>query len=215
MGDAKEVRMYRALGSLPRLQTLSLALDCEDVSLNLQAVGFDPTPIHPSFDDFDKEYSETHVAERAGYRRKPRKGHIRLAILNAAVDEDLARSIFDTISNAKPNEDRTLPFERLELAPFRGIYTAEAGAIIDVVAQWWLVERNQRTDRRDQILVTKKRYSEDLTEQEQEQLGPLGGLDPEIEPIFRKIWPGNPDGAGNWRLDWRSLPLSLAMPSAD
>jgi hypothetical protein len=66
MGDAKEVQMYRGLGILPRLQTLSLALDCEDVSLDLQAPGFGPTSILPSFDDFDQEFSETYAAQRAG-----------------------------------------------------------------------------------------------------------------------------------------------------
>jgi hypothetical protein len=114
-------------------------------------------------------------------------------MLNAAVDEDLARSIFDTIANAKPKGDRTLPFERLELAPFRGAYTEEASEAIDVVAQWWLVERDQRADHRDQIIATENRFSED----------------PGIESIFRKIWPGNPDKASDWTLDWTSLPLAL------
>jgi hypothetical protein len=154
---------------------------------------------------FDQEFSETYAAQRAGYGRRPRKGHIRLAMLNAAVDEDLARSIFDTIANAKPKGDRTLPFERLELAPFRGAYTEEASEAIDVVAQWWLVERDQRADHRDQIIATENRFSEDLTE----EYGPPAGLDPGIESIFRKIWPGNPDKASDWTLDWTSLPLAL------
>ena len=211
MGDAKEVQMYRGLGTLPRLQTLSLALDCEDVSLVLQAPGFGPTSILPSFDDFDQEFSETFAAQRAGYGRRPRKGHIRLAMLNAAIDEDLARSIFDTISDAKPEGDRTLPFERLELAPFRGAYTEEASEVIDVVSQWWLVERDQRADHRHHIIATGNRFFEDLTE----EYGPPAGLDPGIESVFRKIWPGNPDKASDWTLDWTSLPLALELPSRD
>jgi hypothetical protein len=210
MGDEKEVQMYRALGSLPRLQTLSLALDCEDVSLDLQAPGFEPTAIHPSFDDFDQEFSETFVASGAGYGRQPRKGHIRLAMLNAAIDETLARSIFGAISDAKPKVDRTLPFERLELAPFRGAYTEEASEAIDVVAQWWLVERDERADYRDHIIATENRYAEDAPEGER---GPSAGLDPEIESIFRKIWPGSPDNDSDWTLDWISLPLALELPS--
>ena len=211
MGDAKEVQMYRALGSLPRLQTLSLALDCEDVSLDLQAPGFGPTSILPSFDDFDQEFSETFAAQRTGYGRRPRKGHIRLAMLNAALDEDLARSIFDTISDAKPKGDRTLPFERLELAPFRGAYTEEASEAIDAVSQWWLVERDPRADHRHHIIATENRFTEDLTE----EYSPPAGLDPGIESIFRKVWPKNPDKASDWTLDWTSLPLALELPSRD
>ena len=210
MGDEKEVHMYRALGSLPRLQTLSLALDCEDVSLDLQAPGYEPTIIYPSFDDFDREFLETFAATGAGHGRQPRKGHIRLAMLNAAIDETLARSIFDTISDAKPIGDRTLPFERLELAPFRGAYTEEAGEAIDVVAQWWLVERDERADYRDHIIATENRCAEDATEGER---GQQAWLDPEIKSIFRKIWPGSPDQASDWTLDWTSLPLALGLPS--
>lgn len=65
-------------------------------------------PNDSSFDDFDQQSFSKWNAWR-----NPRKGHIRDAFINSAVDETLARSIFRTISSGKPNGSVTL--ERLKV----------------------------------------------------------------------------------------------------
>lgn len=171
--------------------------------MDLEAEGDDPTPIYPLFDEFDKEFSETFAMRMGGCGRKPRNGHIRIAMINAALDENLARSIFTTISTAKHGTDDVLPLEHLELRPIGGMYTAETTEVAEVVGRWWLLERNPRDDHRDVIVATRLRNPGDLIEEEN---GPLRELDPKAEPIFRKIWP---DTGRNWTHEWSSWPLAL------
>ena len=199
------MEIYRTLGNLPRLQNLSLALDCEDTSLDVRAEDSESIPIHPSFDDLDKEFADTWM--ELGHGRQARKGHIRIAMLNAALDEVLARSIFHTIKDAKPLGDRNLPFERLELRPCRGVYIVEASEVIEVIGQWWLLESNSRDE--DGILATKLRYPGDIID---EKFEPAQELDSAMDAVFRKIWPGergNSAGVKTWKLDWQSLPLAV------
>ncbi|KFY95394.1 hypothetical protein V500_02786 [Pseudogymnoascus sp. VKM F-4518 (FW-2643)] len=204
-GDATEVAAYKTLGSIPRLQRLSLGLDASDFAVLYEDDDNDdeePTiPNDPTFDEFDQEF----FTESFGaYYRKPRNGHIRDALINSALDEPLARESFGAIVSGKP--DGALPLEELEVRTYGGCqFTHRQGqlllitTVIDSLSRQWLVKRNPRDDSRQELVV--------------KELGGETGadntpLDSMIEPIFRKIWPAkHNEGGNNWRDDWNSWPL--------
>jgi hypothetical protein len=92
-----------------------------------------------------------------------RNGHIRDIFVNSAVDESLARAIFDTISTAKTSA-RMAPLENLIVRPAGGqalylpSYKAPAGLglviFLKALAQEWFLERDQRDDSRDSVYAT-------------------------------------------------------------
>ena len=108
------------------------------------------------------------------FGRVPPKGYIRMALINAAIDEDLARSVFRTISNARPVTCDSIPLERLKLRPARGIYTSEACEKVEYVSKWWLLQRHPRDDPRNDIVATPLRYPGDL---DAEKFGPPAEFD--------------------------------------
>lgn len=208
-GDAAEVRMYRSLGQLSRLKRLSLTLDCEDVTLDLRAQNFDPTPAPTDSDDFDMEFLDTPGIQgvySAGEGRKPRRGHLRQAMTNAALDKTLALSIFETVSNAKPGHSTDLRLERLELRPVRGIYLKEADEVIHHLSKWWSVEVQCDPRGTCAPIATRMRSMGDWDEENWGQ--PEAQLNDQIESVFRKVWPRTSAESG-WSDDWSSLPLAL------
>lgn len=206
-GDAGEVAIYKALGSLSKLQSLSLTLDASDCAILMDGEEdeeLDETPNDPSFDDFDQQFFN---GPRGSYR-KPRNGHVRDAFINSALDEILARAIFRSISTAKSSG--ALPLETLKLRVTGGGCFGDSSMMssIEYVAghlgRSWLLERNPRDDRRDQLVAT------ELGRQERKAKGgmypkPLGRS---VEPIFRRIWPERRKEGGHWCDDWHSWPLS-------
>lgn len=206
MGDTTEVEMYRALGGLPRLQTLALALDCEDDSLNVTPRRYEPLSPDLSFDDFDNRVAGERIMTFQGPRggRLPRYGHVRVAMINAALDETLARSIFETVSKAKPNTPGVIPLHRVELRPVRGNYIEEAEDIIRHLGMWWLLERDRRCDRQCEFTAERLFYPGDCEVKRNSTWDPRSGL-----AIFRRIWPEHPHRKGNWTEDWSSRCLAL------
>lgn len=112
---------YRAIGVLPQLKALLLILDASDLYL---LNGYDDddaeagrelpkTRNDASFSGFDQQYCESTIFH---YYLHPRNGHIRHAFINAALDEDLVRSIFQKIRPGynKDAED-SCPLEFVEM----------------------------------------------------------------------------------------------------
>jgi hypothetical protein len=214
-GDATEVATYKTLGSLQKLQHLLLTLDASDFAVlsededdnddDLNAIGEGPdTPNDPSFDEFEQQYFKGPF----GTYRYPRNGHIRDAFINSALDETLARAIFWTISSTKP--DGSLPLERLRVRVTGGGHFGQSSmlsSIEDVIwhlGRSWLVERNPRDDCRHELIL------KELGQQERGRVeaGHRMLLSPDVEPIFRRIWPAKQKECGDWRDDWHSWPLS-------
>lgn len=113
-GDAQERAKYEVLGSFPRLQHLALRFDPLDfhVAQEKRAEnGYNMErrivmPSDPSFNDFDQQSCNELAYQANGFHRIPRKGHIRDAFINGALDCDLAISIWDTISLEKSSPRR-------------------------------------------------------------------------------------------------------------
>jgi len=203
-GDAGEVAIYKALGSLPKLQRLFLTLDASDCAILLDGDEDDETPNDPTFDNFDQQFFDD---PRSSYR-KPRNGHVRDAFINSALDEALARAIFWSISTAKPRG--ALPLERLRLRMTGGGCFGDSSmlsSIEDVVGHLgrsWLLERNPRDDHRNELVATELGRQE---REAKEAVYPMS-LGWKVAPIFRRIWPERWKEGGDWRNDWQSWPLS-------
>ncbi|EXJ81409.1 hypothetical protein A1O3_07701 [Capronia epimyces CBS 606.96] len=144
-GHETEAAIYTTLGSLPKLQTITLHLDDEganDISLG----------------EWEQQYFGF------GESRCPRNGQLKDTLMNSVnMDEEtLARSIFECISSAKGL--RSYPLEELTLLPTRGRQTRDyghgppiegLGTIIEHNLKWkWKLKRGERDDQRHIVFAT-------------------------------------------------------------
>jgi hypothetical protein len=211
-GDATEVACYKALGSIQRLENLSLTLDALNhaIPLSNAHVGYDDDdddaeypeiPNDPSFDDFDRQFF------KGGFlsRRDQRNGHVRDAFINSTVDVTLARAIFWTVSEGKAVG--SFPLERLRIQGSGGgnfenrIDVGSVHLVVRELGGSWLCERNQRDDRRQELIVRELPLAWRGSAIQPER------LPPDVEPIFRRLWPALQKGGDDWRKEWCSFPL--------
>lgn len=219
-GDDMEVTSYKLLGALPRLKNLWLILDASNCALGTEypdeeyelddARYEEQVPNDSRFDEGDKKILPDIYLDN-GIRI--RRGFIRDAFVNIAVDESLARSIFTTISAGKPLGPIAL--ERMQVCADGGfIFSNHSSHCLEGfeglamhMSQPWLVERNPRDDCRNELIVKSlKRYEKYY-----------GGYDPskEAEECFKSIWPD--DGTAkrvytdwrDWANNWVSFPLEV------
>jgi hypothetical protein len=215
-GDETEVAIYKALGSIARLQILYLVLDAsiyaaapsEDADYGPEDPDYDDqVPNDPSFDSADQEIIPIILPNLEGLR----KGFARQAFINSAVDEALASSIFNAISAGK-SRSGALQLEKLGIW-ITGHFQVDNGTSFDLaqfqilakyVDRSWIVERNPRDDSRDQLVLS------NIT---RNMAGPLTTFRSEhAEECFRGLWPGVSTSGlegdeKDWRANWHSFPL--------
>jgi hypothetical protein len=216
-GDIQEVAKYKAIGALPRLKRLSLKLNVSDLFL-LDGYDYEDeeegreipeTRSDTSFNSFDQQYCDCTFFH---YFLRPRNGHIRDAFINAALDQDLAKSIFQTIRSGNNTDGQnSCPLEFLELR-VRG-----AGQLSwDMRGSEWgfdtVLDKMSRTHR-----VTWKKNGEIETEvgdKEEEFISRYTKYEngiPRILPfalkIYQRVWPPKNE---HWFDDWHSFPLALS-----
>lgn len=225
-GDAAEVRRYRALGRLSRLQHLELTLDASPPGLittttpadNLQLAR--ETAIEPWFDEQDSQLLKERLAPH-------REGHVRDSLINSAVDAALTRAIFEVIDRAKPYglQPNVLRLERLELCASGGMaFPHRAMAVFPGIGLRrffaalrcsWVAERDVRDDARDVVHVRETHVGQrqralkfhnvqkarEHKAREQRYYEYLFGL-------WRRVWPVEHEGR-DWWDDWQSYPLEL------
>ncbi|CAH0019242.1 unnamed protein product [Clonostachys rhizophaga] len=206
--NAVEVELYRSLAKLERLRSLFLILDCSDLR-----------PFRDSSCDaeFDEDDQRTWLYENI------KRGHLRLALMNCAVDETLARSIWETICHDKVST----PLESLKLWT-TGV--GEFGNGQDVMADFaanmsrsWLVERLPRDDIEVINITELGQYAREARDQSRKEWETRWNKGEPTESeeesrenddrfatfrVFRRIWPRK-EGSGDWREDWSSLPLQV------
>jgi len=161
----------------------------------------------PSFDEYDQKICPK--SDDIGSHRKPRNGNIRDFFINSALDECLAREIFDSISSGKL--DGALPLERLKLRVQPGGHFSSRAItgpfeIYEYFGRSWLLERNLRDDRRDVIEVSEMRrvrgaYSPDRILHDDLRRA-AGG----VVETFRRLWPERWESSC-WKDDWHGWPL--------
>lgn len=224
-GDAAEVARYRSLGRLSRLQELYLCLDASPPGYTRSTpagntIATRDTAIEPWFDEQDAEYLQS---PHESYR----EGHVRDMLVNSAIDESLARSIFEVISEAKPGRSpgraAPLPLERLELcarggsefvsSPVGELRWRPLNKFLAALERDWQVQRDVRDDSPEVLHVEELWYS-DLypawTRTEFSRTDFLGHKtnDQYWFGLWRRVWPIEKKGV-DWRDDWESRPLEL------
>lgn len=225
-GNADEVSRYRAIGRLRRLQYLTLHLDAGPPGLDSNIEYFDPngelishgTAIEPWFDAQDARTVD-------GPFRPYRRGHIYDALVNSAIDSDLARSIIDVVNEAKAGTTgAVLPLERLKISAFRGEKFQPAGRwssrdaimlpFIAALQRRWLIERDVRDDARDVLHVTeigresRVAHWSDQAEYLKEQRKEYKFQD--VFDMWQRVWPFEETASGQWET-WSSLPLAVDL----
>ncbi|CAG9982169.1 unnamed protein product [Clonostachys byssicola] len=207
--DAIEADIYRTFSKFNRLRSLFLTLDCS----NWRVVR-DPT-YQPAFDEEDNRPCEV-LGEWL------KEGHLREAFMNCAVDERLARSIWEIICQDKMGRK----LECLKIWTTGGGKfgnTTSGGNIGDIVenlSRSWLLERVPRHNENIisiRELGLKAREARDKEGRELDERRDAYLLENGIEPTprdchpmraFRRVWPCKPDSK-DWRLEWSSLPLQI------
>ena len=208
--DAHEAEIYRSFGKMERLQVLFLTLDCS----NWQVTRGSASMNDPSFDENDHRFYSNE-------RGRLKRGHVRETFINCAVDEMLARSIWETISRDKAGK-------RLESLK---LYTTGGGnfggntryndisKVVDNLSRSWLVEKGVRDD--EDILSVRElgRGAREARDKEVTAFidrhfkgDRTGSTLPHHSAvhIFRRIWP-NKESSKAWRQDWASFPLKCIV----
>ncbi|CZT15201.1 uncharacterized protein RCC_12307 [Ramularia collo-cygni] len=153
-GDKHETAIYSVIGSLPRLQNVHIILDARNPAYFEEPELWDEEeiPTATDFDNWDNEFLGNWAPEQG---LGPRKGSTRKAFINSAIDEILVQRIFEIIDAAKP--ECSLSLEEVSFTALPGGYTGDGVTsvgivdVCDIMAKHWIVRRNPRDDKRDQI----------------------------------------------------------------
>ncbi|KAF2663624.1 hypothetical protein BT63DRAFT_429908 [Microthyrium microscopicum] len=196
--NKSEAEMYRCFGGMKNLRYLFLILDYSNWRVTRDST------YNPQFDEKDQKPLD------AFREYVLRRGQLKESLLNCAVDEALARSIWNTVSQSKTGRR----LERLKLWPkqddmYGGNWSPPSTVtnIVQHLARSWVVERVPQDD------------NEDFTVRELGQNGWRSGaqevFDPSVPPLefsvweaFRSLWPAK-QGSKDWKDDWSSVPLNM------
>jgi hypothetical protein len=193
MSSPSEASMYRCFSKMKSLRSLFLILDCsvrqssQDPDYHSQSEGDGQQPV----DQMDCRLT---------------RGRLRQTVINCAVDEALARSIWCTINQQKAGKR----LERLKLwtmggGESRGVTPTHVdGMVLKNLSRSWLIERDPRDDRNDYTIRELgkhgKKSEDQITEREYTECA--------AGRVFRTIW-SRREGSKDWRDDWSSFPLQI------
>lgn len=209
-GDEQEVKIYRALGKLPRLERASVVLDCWQ-------------PQGVSLDDASR-HTEPQVSRR-----------LREDLINSAIDSSLALAIFHAISSSTLQR-LTLRVSAGGGGVGQEWCDVDFSNIRGWIARSWVVCKRKR----DSAAARGAGSGEDEREEEEEitvreiekgerkMLIETEWLEDDLEAyydgkiykrVWSELWPDAPtedgkreregDAKGKWSENWRSFPLSL------
>jgi hypothetical protein len=194
---ASEVKLYKCFGEMRNLRYLFLILDSSNWKV-WPGSSQEHTYNHGSIED-GQDIVAVYNSGSIAYRR----GEVKKTLINCAVDESLACSIWNIISQNK--EGRQL--ERLKLwSTGASSYPERPGffsILVEEMSRSWLLERNPRDDRVDPIVRELGRFSREYHEKHWRD-----DFKGQTEKLFRSIWPCKA-GSKDWRDDWSSFPLEV------
>jgi len=223
MGDETETNIYRSLGRcLPRLQRLALNLDVRLVTFDATTgLGVGPPNAWLLFDEFDEEpFLGTEYLN----------GHLKRLFINSAMDETLARAIFETISSSKDNTtSATAPLQTLKIQFLASgtrnlLRIAKLSSILAELRSSWLLTRRAPEGPSGRIEITATKINDgrsrspekdptrsQLQTETQDMPSPVdlrraGGGERLTDPyvILDRIWPSN---GKPWPWEWAAMPL--------
>ena len=207
----EEIEAYKIFGRIPELRHLYIRLDCARQPVMREDAPDTPAeaPVDPSYDAYESEFFDPLVGSL-------RNGDIATALLNAALDEQLAREIWYIIRGASPSGSK---LQSLKLFPYAGDRLGirdTPGHLSDIVrhiSRCYFLEKDCLSNEDvPQVVELGRRAREAREETRHDCLTRLmdnAGFGA-ITTVFRWLWLPKPDSK-DWRGDWFSLPLS---PSA-
>jgi hypothetical protein len=190
-GDAEEVKKYQAIGHMPDLISLTLKLRCSEYA----PTGPDALCISMNF---------------------PGKDFIHQALINAALNEVLAKSIFATIR--KSDTQAISPLSRVELH-MDGLHTINnnmTDCAFQNAARWiarsWVFQRDPRDTHCHEFTLRELGLRDRLRAGREfyKTLDSRSGHR-RWSNIWKKIWPGSGD---TWKDNWHSFPLAIGNEGA-
>ena len=188
--SAAEREIYECFAKMENLKVLLLILDCS----NWHVVHDDA--YNPQFDEDD---------DKLVYPYNPylKRGILKESFINSAVDEVLARSIWEVISKRKLGKR----LQRLKLWTTGGedYGTGSTSSMItdllSNLSRSWLIERVAREDCEDIIVRELGQHEREARDEKTRQRRHT-----ETAEVFEEVWPRKEDGKG-WQDDWSSFPL--------
>lgn len=204
MSDTSEVELYTSLARIKPLQFLFLTLDCSN-----WRVRRDPDLEYETwFDEDDKERFDSPW-------RALKRGHVRQSFINCAVDEKLARSMWDVIAKHKDGK-RLLALKLYTTGAMNFGWPGRVPRMVDIarhLSRSWVIERGIRDDEQDALhvrelgLLARKARDRELQARLEAERGAQDHEKPHAGvQVFRRIWPEREAGRP-WIDDWRSYPL--------
>ncbi|KAF7886000.1 hypothetical protein EAF00_010103 [Botryotinia globosa] len=197
--SASEARMYSCFGRMKSLRSLFLILDCSNWRVTRDST------YNPKFDEEDQKPLDN------GSHSFLKRGELKETFINCAVDEVLARSIWETINQNKSGRR----LERLKLWPTgAGEYGVNRrlgctfSAMAQSLARPWLFERVPRNDEEESFTIRELGKNGRKAHDQQNQSYLAYRHDPEIWEVLRSIWPAK-EGSRDWQDDWSSFPLQV------
>lgn len=217
--DRCETKCYKVLSTFPCLVNLSLELDCSNPGAQDL-----PRPDEISHNKFDRQVYDNKFGTPRGLLCN---AHVRDAFINAAVDETLARSIWDVITTTG-NKPMGHPLRQLKITSTRGGWFGDSRLAdlyrrIRYISRSFVLTRSERDDRVQDVEIVEtgkkereayeesRRQEDALHEKHKELFGNCGSCHPEVKKavrVFQRLWPPK-SGSRNWRDDWSSKPLEM------
>jgi hypothetical protein len=193
---ASEAEIYRCFGRMKSLRFLFLILDCSNWRVTRD------NNYNPKFNEKDQKPLDSFTPYIV------RRGELKATFINCAVDETLACSIWNTISQNKTGRR----LERLKLWPTGGCEYGRGtgvenniGAIIGNLARSWLLERVPQDDKEDFTIRELDQNRRKAWVQDEVKYSDHSRYT-EIWEVFRSIWPAK-EGSEDWRDDWSSFSI--------
>jgi hypothetical protein len=186
-GGPDEVAVYRALGQLPRLQRATLLLDCRTPGIGVLTAA-------------DLEAERTLASVRKG-------------LINAAVDEALARAIFKKILSSAPGN--APPLQRLRLETIGQLNVLEdMSTDFDEVVKWtgrsWECVRDDSAESGGSQVTVREIGDLAVDSTNEYCRGQLELVDQECRNLWREMWPRKAE-IEDWKDDWSSFPLQSSV----
>ncbi|KEQ95238.1 hypothetical protein AUEXF2481DRAFT_210415 [Aureobasidium subglaciale EXF-2481] len=195
-GDVNEVAVYRALGTIPSLRKLHLSL------YSRQAFTFSSESCRQFHNPrgIEKVMSQEESTQLGG------------ALIDFAVDANLARSIFHTISAAKPAISQPLECLTLSVDGAKecgGFGASHLTDVLSYIGRSWYCTRNTRDDKLHECFVTERDPEEKLDREWMDE----HDKDPMLEGVVfaqsvRRLWPAAK--TKDWKKVWHSFEIDLS-----
>lgn len=191
--SAGETALYRCLARMKNVRSLFLTLDCSNWHV------WHDSAYEPQFNEGDNKLVDPSYSHL-------KRGILRETYINSAVDETLARSIWDIISKEKAGRQ----LDRLKLFTTGGGDYGGGGSSSSItdpihhMSRSWLIERVVPEDRQG---ITVREIGKRARETRDARLRHVL-LDMEPGRIFSEIWLSK-EGSESWQDDWSSFPLQI------